>query len=105
MENFRENKEGVFIINESSCNDGLGANNNINITCRWWNNSTQEYNWYRSIENGGTLKITKYDDLNGIYSGIFSCTVKNRDDSNDIIEITEGRFDINGYTLPNTTFP
>ena len=92
-------------LNENNCNDGLGANDNINITCRWWNNSTQEYDWYCSIENGGTLKITKYDDINGIYSGLFSCTVQNKDNPNERIEITEGRFDINGYTLDTTEFP
>ena len=93
MENFRENKEGAFAINESNCNDGLGANDNINITCRWWNNSTQEFDWYCSINNGGVINFSKVDNL-GNYAGTFSCTVQNREDSSDIIEITEGRFDI-----------
>lgn len=87
-----------FIINESNCEDGLNANNNTNITLRWYGK------WYCSINNGGSLNITKLDN-SGNYSGTFNCTVKNRDNSNDIIEITQGRFDIHSPTLPNTNFP
>ena len=89
---------GEFIINASNCEDGLSANNNTNITLRWYGK------WYCSIYNGGVVNFTKLDDF-GNYSGIFNCIVQNRDDPNDIIEITQGRFDINGYTLPDTNFP
>jgi len=89
---------GDFIINESNCEDGLNANNNTNITVRWYGN------WYCSINNGGIINFSKIDNLAN-YAGTFSCTVQNRDNPNDIIEITQGRFDINGSTLPNTIFP
>ena len=89
---------GEFTINESNCENGLNANNNTNITLKWYNK------WYCSIENGGVVNFTKLDDF-GNYSGTFNCTVQNRDNPNDIIEITQGRFDIKGSTLPNVIFP
>ncbi|PHR69653.1 MAG: hypothetical protein COA67_09590 [Lutibacter sp.] len=100
-----QNGEGTFTINKSNCEDGIDANNNINITCRWLDETTQTYKWYCSIENGGVLSITKYDFNNKIYSGTFSCTMQNRDDSNDTIEITQGRFDIKWNTLIYANFP
>lgn len=101
-----ENAEGDYTINKSNCLDGLDANSNINIRCRIWDASSQEYKWYCSIEDGGMLTITRYDFEAGIVSGTFSCTAVNRDDPLDTIEVTKGRFDINWKTLtPYTDFP
>lgn len=97
--------EGVFVINESNCEKGMDANQNINIRVRWRDEITQEYKWYCSIENGGILEITRYDFDNFIVSGTFSCKMANRDDSSDVIEITEGRFDIKWDELEYTNFP
>lgn len=96
-----QNGEGTFTINESNCEDGIDANPNINIRCRWLDESTQELKWYCSIENSGSLTISRYDFDNRIVSGTFSCTVQNRDDPNDIIEISEGRFDIKWDAIPS----
>jgi hypothetical protein len=96
-----QNGEGTFMINESNCEDGIDAIDNINITCRWLDEVTQTYKWYCSIENAGTLIITRYDFANRIVSGTFSCTVQNRDDASDIIEITEGRFDMKWDAIPS----
>lgn len=52
-------------------------------------------NTYLSYENSGFLEFSKLEINNGIYSGTFSVKLKNKDDENDIIEITNGRFDIN----------
>jgi len=103
--NLHQNNEGVFDINQSNCQDGLSANNNINITCRLWNEETQEFEWFCSVNNTGKLTVTKYNFENRLLSGTFSCSVVNQNNPNDIIEITEGRFDIKWDTLPNTTFP
>lgn len=97
--------QGTYSIDESNCQDNVDSFPNVNLFCRWWDASSQNYKWYCSIENGGSLIITRYDFENGIVSGTFNCTVKNRDDSNELIEITQGRFDINGYTLESTSFP
>ena len=57
------------------------------------------------MENAGTLSITRYDLDNRILSGTFSCTMQNRDNPNERIEITQGRFDIKWDTLDETDFP
>ncbi|MFD1615218.1 immunoglobulin domain-containing protein [Gelatiniphilus marinus] len=104
IQNLHQNKKGVYVINEGNCEVGVDALENVNITCRWLDKETQNYKWYCSIENGGTLTITRYDFENRIVSGTFSCTVQNRDDATDTVEITEGRFDLKWDTLPYTNF-
>lgn len=49
---------------------------------------------YISYENSGYITFNKVDFDNGIYAGTFNVKLKNKDNENDIIEITEGRFDI-----------
>lgn len=56
-------------------------------------------NTYLSFNNSGTITFSRLDINNGIYSGIFSVQLKNKNDENDIIEITDGRFDINLNTV------
>jgi hypothetical protein len=58
--------------------------------------------FYGSIENTGNLQITKY--TKGIISGTFSCKLKNKNNPNDIIEITDGRFDFNKTNINSTKF-
>jgi hypothetical protein len=56
---------------------------------------------YYSSANSGILKITRSDLSVGIstYSGTFYCKLYNKDNPNETIEITDGRFDINSLTL------
>jgi len=49
---------------------------------------------YLSYENSGTITFTKIDETQGIIAGTFTLKMKNKNDKNDIIEISEGRFDI-----------
>ncbi|MEW4923567.1 hypothetical protein [Algibacter sp. 2305UL17-15] len=93
--------EGSYVINESNCEDNVDANQNVNIRCRWWDENLQVYKWYCSMENSGTLNINRYDFKNRIVSGTFECTAQNRDDPNEIIEITQGRFDIKWDAIPS----
>ncbi|WKD86216.1 hypothetical protein KCTC32516_01577 [Polaribacter huanghezhanensis] len=58
--------------------------------------------FYGSIEGTGKIIITRYDDE--VISGTFYCRLKNRDISNNYIEITEGRFDFNKKTINTTRF-
>ena len=58
-------------------------------------------NTYLSFENSGLLEFSRLDINNGVYSGTFTVKLKNKDDENDIIEITNGRFDINLNTVNN----
>lgn len=106
INNFKNIKTGDYIINESNCLRGSQANENINIRCFIRDRDTQFYKSYCSIENGGLLKITKNDTITDIVSGTFSFQAVNQDNPSDIIEVTEGRFDINRNTLNHyTDFP
>nr|WP_317164260.1 DUF6252 family protein [Flavobacterium sp. xlx-214] len=50
-------------------------------------------NWYNTNEQQtGEVKITKFDEVNGILSGTFWFNVKRPDGT--IVEIREGRFDV-----------
>ena len=50
-----------------------------------------------------TSKILKSDLI--IISGTFSCKAVNLNNPNDIINVTEGRFDVTKNTLITTNFP
>lgn len=54
----------------------------------------KEYgNWYNTNdEQTGELKITKFDEINGILSGTFWFNVKHP--NGQIVEIRDGRFDV-----------
>ncbi len=54
---------------------------------------------YLSYENSGLIDFLKTDFDSKIYSGTFSLKLKNENDQDDILEISEGRFDINLITL------
>ena len=83
-----------YIINSS---DGLEDTDlsNAHIYCHINGNN----NTYLSTENSGILEFLRLDIINGFYSGTFSVKLKNKVDENDIIEITNGRFDINLNTV------
>ncbi|QTE22328.1 hypothetical protein [Polaribacter cellanae] len=49
---------------------------------------------YLSYENSGSITFSKVNLNKGIYAGTFNVKLKNMDDEKDIIEITNGRFDI-----------
>ena len=49
---------------------------------------------YLSYSNSGSINFTKISLSEGIYSGTFEVKLKNKNNDTDIIEITDGRFDI-----------
>lgn len=79
-----------FIIKKS---DGSERNDlpNAHIYCLINKGEFQ----YLSFENSGVLNFSKIDIVNGFYAGTFTAKLKSKDNENDVIEITEGRFDIN----------
>jgi hypothetical protein len=105
MEQVHVNGINEYIINESNGNNSIDGLNHTYLHCRIFNQTTNSYQYYRSFENSGILKITHYDYTNRIISGSFSCRVKNSANPDDIIEIKQGRFDINWQLLPNVEFP
>lgn len=54
---------------------------------------------YYSGPNSGTINVTRFDYPNGIYSGTFNCTLYNKDNPSEKIQVTDGRFDIKIATL------
>ncbi|MFN3752951.1 hypothetical protein [Flavobacterium sp.] len=99
---------GNYTINESNGMNNIDGANHTYLHCRVFRESTNSYQFYRSFENSGTINITRYQLIPNVslfISGTFSCRVKNSANPNDIIEITNGRFDFNGATIPNAVFP
>lgn len=58
---------------------------------------------YNAVANSGSIIITKNDA--NIISGTFSGKLSNISNPNDILEITDGRFDFNKNTINNYKFP
>ena len=95
----------TYTINESNGMTDIDGFNHTYLHCRVFDAQTNSYKYYRSFENSGILKVTNYDFSNRIISCTFNCTVKNSVNSNDSIEIKNGRLDIKWDTLPNVIFP
>lgn len=95
---------GEYIINESSCSQVDSPSNN-NIFCRVFDPVEGIYKTYCSYENSGLLIITKFDVENRIISGIFNGKVRNKENINDVVDITEGRFDLNRNTVNSNVYP
>ncbi|OYU85612.1 MAG: hypothetical protein CFE24_00970 [Flavobacterium sp. BFFFF2] len=87
---------GMYPIDQS--NGAAYPNCNI-ISVEITANGT--YKKYCSGPNSGIIKIDRSDLGPGIsiYSGTFQCTLYNRDKPSETIQITDGRFDIDGLTL------
>lgn len=105
LENFFELNTGNYPIMLSNCQDRCDANQTINVRCSLSQKNISGYKLYCSIENIGTLTLLRIDYGNKIVSGTFNFSAVNRDDATDIIEITDGRFDINWGTVHETDFP
>jgi hypothetical protein len=108
IQNLHQIGIGNYVINESNGMSSIDGPNHTYLYCRVFNQSTNSYQYYRSYENSGSINITRYEitpNVSFFISGTFNCSVKNSADPNDVIEITNGRFDFNGATLPNTVFP
>ncbi|WP_187477503.1 hypothetical protein [Amniculibacterium sp. G2-70] len=88
---------GDYIVDQSNGELYMdGPNNNQMIASIRENGITKTY-W--SSNNTSTIKITRFDFYNGIYSGVFSAKLYNKDNPSEKIQITDGRFDIKIATL------
>jgi hypothetical protein len=105
MDNVHGNGVTNYVINESNGQSNIDGLDHTYIHCRIFDDKSGQYQNYRSFENSGILTIIRYDYELGIFSGNFNVWVKNSANQNDSIQITNARFDINGYTLPNISFP
>ena len=89
---------GNYNIGQSNGDIGIDGPNNPDILV-FIKNLDNKYKTFYSSNNAGVISITRFDYPNKIYSGTFNCTLYNKDNSSEIIQITNGRFDINGITL------
>lgn len=108
IQNPLQNGIGEYVINQSNGYRGLDGMNNTYIHCRVFDEKTNTYQYYRSTEGSGLINIYTVQFIpnsSDKISGTFNCIVKNSSNPNDIIEIKDGRFDINWITLPNKSFP
>jgi hypothetical protein len=108
IQGLNETGNGDYTIKESNGDSGINGYFHTYLHCRIFNNVTNSYQYYRSTENSGVLKIIRYELIPGvrrIVSGTFSCTLTNSSDPTDTIEINNGRFDFDGATLSNVSFP
>ncbi|CAM4067838.1 putative lipoprotein [Flavobacterium branchiophilum] len=90
---------GDYLVGQSNGElYSLGPNNN-QIFAGITENGVNKTYW--SGQNAGIIKITRSDLGVGIsiYSGTFNCTLYNKDNPTEIIQITDGRFDFNSLTL------
>lgn len=93
--------EGEYIVQDSNGAFSDSFADGIMMNCGLYVNNA--YTIYLSIANTGKITITKSDP--NIIAGTFSCKLKNKDNPNDIIEITDGRFDFDRNTINTTNFP
>ena len=105
IQNLHQNGVGNYIIDESNGIRGYGSNQHNHLFCRVFDHKDNQYKYYRSFNNSGLIKVTRYDFANKINSGTFNCKVVNSSNINDTIEIKNGRFDFNWQTIYSTTFP
>jgi hypothetical protein len=90
---------GDYIVGQSNGELNDNGPNNNQIIAGIKSNGVNKTYW--SGQNAGIIKITRSDLGVGIsvYSGTFSCTLYNKDNPSEIIQITDGRFDFNSLTL------
>jgi hypothetical protein len=93
-----------YVIQESNGMSNIDGYEHSYVHCTIFDKKTNSYQQYVSYENSGVIKISFYSAYARV-SGIFNCRIRNIDNPSDEIEITNGRFDINGATLPNKYFP
>ena len=91
---------GIYTFEQFDFNLEFYSQNLPFVFCKTYDEVDLSKHYY-SFENFGTINITRLDTTNTIISGTFQLKVQNKDNPDDTIEITEGRFDINWTTLYN----
>ena len=94
---------GKVILHQSNFHGRVDSTPFSHIFFEIWDSTINNYATYGSIENQGGLNITRHS--NGIISGNFKGKFARYNSPNDIIEITDGRFDFNTITLSSHVFP
>ena len=94
---------GNITLKQSNFQNQLDSSSLTHIYFKIWDNNISNYAYYGSIMDFGEINITRLDS--GVLSGNFKGKFVRYDNPNQFINIEDGRFDLNGFTLPNTKFP
>lgn len=96
------NGVGEYNWKQTNFRYGVDGISDIYLLIRAFDYSENIWKWYGSYESSGKTVIAKYE--NGVFSGTFSGKLKTEDGKSEI-EITNGRFDFNLFTLPVKEWP
>ncbi|WP_447951423.1 hypothetical protein [Chryseobacterium koreense] len=108
IENLQKNGVGKYVLQKSNFLNGIDSIKDNHIFFKIWDPNISNYAYYGSIANQGEIQIKRFDGsltTNWILSGTFGGRFARNDNATDIIEISDGRFDLNLNTLPNHPFP
>ncbi|MBJ2175799.1 hypothetical protein JBL43_16210 [Aureibaculum sp. A20] len=97
-----ENLLGEYIWQKSNFEDGIDSYDHTHLFIRAYDYKEGIFKWYGSLKNSGKTIITRRDG--GIVSGTFSGILTEEGGTNTV-EITNGRFDINTFTIFDYPFP
>lgn len=87
------NGVGAYIVNQSNAEYWSDASNNPQIVVRETLDNVSGKT-FLSGPNSGTITITRFDFPNRILSGTFNGTLYNQTNSSEVIQVTQGRFDL-----------
>lgn len=94
---------GTYNLKESNFQDQADSILANHLFFKIFDTSIKNYVYYGSVANESTVNITRLS--NGIVSGKFSGIFARYGSPNERITITDGRFDINSFTVANHSFP
>ena len=89
--------DGIYNVEQSN-GEFLNSPNNPHIIVRETFDGVSGKTFI-SGSNSGIINISRFDYNSKIISGIFNCTLYNKDNPSEKIQVTDGRFDINLLTL------
>ena len=87
------NGVGNYNVGQSNAEFYSDASNNPQILVRETYNNVSGKT-FLSSPNSGTINITRFDFQNSVISGTFNAILYNQSNTSEIIQVTDGRFDI-----------
>ena len=92
-----------YILKQSNFQDQADSILENHAFFKIWDSQISNYAYYGSVANEGVVNVTRLS--NGILSGKFSGKFVRYDNPGDFIQIIDGRFDINSFTVQSAPFP
>ena len=87
------NGTGNYTVGQSNAEYWSFASNNPQIIARETFDGVSGKT-FLSSPNSGTITITRFDYPNHVISGTFSATLYNQTNTTEVIQVTDGRFDL-----------